>query len=79
MDMISNDFCHLHEAYQFFRKKSVNVFSVYSFYSLTLFLFRFADLYGDQTVILAEEDMKKFNKWMDNLIEQRQEDIRMSN
>ena len=70
LDMISNDFCDLHEAYQFFRKKLVNMLLGFQAH----FLFRFADLYGDQTLILAEEDMKKFNKWMDNWLEQRQEE-----
>ena len=44
---------------------------------LYYFLLRFADLYGDQTLMLAEEDMKKFNLWMDGWIEQRHLEISM--
>jgi hypothetical protein len=47
------------------------------FYKLYYFFFRFADLYGDQTLMLAEEDMKKFNLWMDGWIDQRHLEISM--
>ena len=37
--------------------------------------FRFIDLYGDISPILAEEDKKIFDLWMENWIEQRQNDF----
>ena len=40
--------------------------------------YRFIDLYGDITPRLAEEDKKIFDLWMENWIEQRQNDFFIS-
>ena len=43
--------------------------------SRKLFFSRFIDLYGDISPALAEEDKKIFDLWMENWIEQRQNDF----
>ena len=40
-----------------------------------IFFSRFIDLYGDISPALAEEDKKIFDLWMENWIEQRQNDF----
>ena len=39
---------------------------------------RFVELYGDITPKLGEEDRKLFDMWMENWIEQRQNDFYVS-
>ena len=36
---------------------------------------RFADMYGDQTLKIGEEDLKSFDMWMDSWMEHRQVEV----
>ena len=74
-DMVSHELCDIHEAFQYLRKRFEGPWHGNQVVRRKFFFSRFIDLYGDISPALAEEDKKIFDLWMENWIEQRQNDF----